>query len=229
MPPLGVLALPMLMRALVLWTRAKDANFSPIVPPIVLSIIMGLLSLFAPDHLVRVARAIRLPAPEALGWGTFSLHMAAILLPYMLTRKAKSGKGDFWDSNLLQSITLIVFTISASAICVLNASLGVIILIFSVPGVLIASPSKSWLIYTLKTILLISTCPLCILVWNISIRMFLMGQELSVEKIWLQSQNVLTMGIVASEWFGSWGWKVIAGLFFPLWILFWSCLNSPIG
>lgn len=244
MPPFGMIAGGVLVKALALWYSTScaaeeqlqskqlkkriDYGLLSCAPLVVLMHILGMALTCGPALLSQCGLLLALSAEDSIFVGIAAFCLTLLTLPYFLNR-CMGLQVCSWEIVKIFAVLELGVLLFAGA--VYNFSLALIITIFFTPVAFITSPSKSRLKLWLKSFILILVHPLTMLFLFVMLDTWNNFSELTITKLlwksYVATKRALMYSIVDSLIYSNWVFAVATQCLLPVWLLFWQIVHYP--
>ncbi|XP_060080129.1 glycosylphosphatidylinositol anchor attachment 1 protein-like [Ylistrum balloti] len=201
-----------------------------ILPLILISMLMGVLSYTGPEFITSVAPPIRMKIDDVIAFGLMALFTASLLFPRMVGRKSDHAKNLAFDWELLKSLALIFQSLVLFSISLMNISLAFFLAVVLVPVTVIVHPTHSRMLNLIQkaVVFLISPASMVLAAAMISCigekSTFLGMMGLS----WDTTKHGLLLTIIDNYFFSSWMYPFFSLLILPNWLFFWGIIHCQL-
>ncbi|KAG7170509.1 Glycosylphosphatidylinositol anchor attachment 1 protein-like [Homarus americanus] len=244
MPPFGMIAGGVLVKALALWystscaaeeqhqnkniKKKVDYGLLGCVPLVVLMHLVSVAVSCGPPMLSRCGLIMALSAEDSVFLGTAAFCLTLLVLPSCINRYMGLQERS-WEIVKIFAVLELGVLLFAGA--VYNFSLALIITIAFTPVALITSPSKSRMKWCLKSLLLILVHPLSMLFLFVMLDTWQNFSQLPINKLlwksYIATKRALMYSVVDSLIYSNWVFDVATQCLLPVWLLFWQIVHYP--
>ncbi|CAI9720428.1 glycosylphosphatidylinositol anchor attachment 1 protein-like [Octopus vulgaris] len=138
----------------------KSRDLLSIIPMIILSFLVGLMTYYLPDVFNSHARHLKIPTDEAITYGLMALFSAWLFFPRFISKKPHEFDNGFQvDWPLLKCVTLIFQSLVLFSIALMNISLAFFLAATIIPVSVIVQPVSNKLLRCLQSVLLLLVSP----------------------------------------------------------------------
>ncbi|GAB1606510.1 glycosylphosphatidylinositol anchor attachment 1 protein-like [Argonauta hians] len=205
----------------------KSRDLLSIVPMIILSFLVGLMTYYLPNVFNSHARHLKIPTDEAITYGLLALFSAWLFFPRFISKKPHEFDNGFQvDWPLLKCVTLIFQSLVLFSIALMNISLAFFLAAAIIPvSVLVQPVASKWLRCLQSAMLLLVSPPVLIYVASI-ISVIDTQRPDSVLDIFVNAwslfkDNVL-LSILDYSLLSCWTYPVFCFAIYPNWIMLWG-------
>lgn len=201
-----------------------------ILPLILISLLMGILSYTGPEFITSVAPPIRMKIDDVITFGLMALFTASLLFPRMIGRKSEHAKNLAFDWELLKSLALIFQALILFSISLMNISLAFFLSVILVPVTVIVQPTHSRFINLIQkaVVLLVSPASMVLAAATISC----IGEKSSFLELaglsWDTTKHGLLLTVIDNYFFSSWMYPFFSLLVLPNWLFFWGIVHCQL-
>ncbi|XP_063870072.1 glycosylphosphatidylinositol anchor attachment 1 protein-like [Scylla paramamosain] len=233
MPPFGLIAGGVLVKALALWYKTSCADDSgkgrhsllQWAPVVVGTHATCFLLMTCPPTLTRLGLAFDLTPEDSVGLGLTACCVALLLVAVGAARSMKEA--GIWE--VLKICVLLELGVLLFAGAVYNFSLALLVAVIYTPTALLASPSTARIPHLLKSLLLLLVHPLALLFGAVLLDTNTHFPEASpLRLLWRTvtgSKRALMYSVVDSLVYSNWVFDVGALCLLPLWCLLWLIVH----
>lgn len=243
MPPFGMIAGGILVKALALWystscaaeqqeqEKVKKIDYGLLggFPTVVMVHIVSVLLHNAPYRFSQVGRYLALSAEDSVFLGTFAFCASLLVLPYYISKNL-GLQNRSWEIVKIYAVLELGILVFAGA--VYNFSLALIVTVAYTPVALLTSPSISRWRRWLKAAILLLVHPLTMLFLFVLMDTWSNFSDLPPNKLlwktYIATKRALMYSVVDGLIYSNWVYDVAVQCLLPVWLLFWQIALHPI-
>lgn len=244
MPPFGMIAGGVLVKALALWYSTScaaeeqdqnkkikkkiDYGLLGCVPLVVLMHMISVALAFAPPMLSRLGSSMGLSAEDSVFLGIGAFCISLLMLPSCVNRYTNLQERS-WEIVKIFAVLELGVLLFAGA--VYNFSLALIMTVIYTPVSLVITPSKSRVKRCLKYLILLLVHPLSLLFMFVLMDTWNNFDGLPINRLlwksYVATKRALMYSVVDSLIYSNWVFDVATQCLLPVWLLFWQIALYP--
>ncbi|XP_033754624.1 glycosylphosphatidylinositol anchor attachment 1 protein-like [Pecten maximus] len=201
-----------------------------ILPLILISMLMGVLSYTGPEFITSVAPPIRMKIDDVITFGLMALFTASLLFPRMIGRKSEHAKNLAFDWELLKSLALIFQSLILFSMSLMNISLAFFLAVILIPITVIVHPTQSRVINLIQKAIVLLVSPASIVLAAAMISCI--GEKSSFLEMlglsWDTTKHGLLLTVIDNYFFSSWMYPFFSLLILPNWLFFWGIIHCQL-
>ncbi|XP_052818191.1 glycosylphosphatidylinositol anchor attachment 1 protein-like [Mya arenaria] len=206
-------------------SEEKVTGVLSILPLVLSSTIMAVLSYTGPDVLASMAVPFKMNIEDGIFYGFLALFTASLFFPRMVARRTSDDKQLRFDWQLLKAVTLIFQSLVLFGLALMNISLAYFLAVVFVPVSIIVHPSKSRFSRWGQKLMLLLVSPLS-LSFIAALVSSLDTKHTGILDLLITSWGTLSHGLlltlVDKYFFGSWMFSLFSFAIFPNWLTLWG-------
>ncbi|XP_029633709.1 glycosylphosphatidylinositol anchor attachment 1 protein isoform X2 [Octopus sinensis] len=205
----------------------KSRDLLSIIPMIILSFLVGLMTYYLPDVFNSHARHLKIPTDEAITYGLMALFSAWLFFPRFISKKPHEFDNGFQvDWPLLKCVTLIFQSLVLFSIALMNISLAFFLAATIIPVSVIVQPVSNKLLQCLQSVLLLLVSP-PVLIYLASVVSVIDEQRPDsvidiIVNAWSQLKDTVLLSILDYSLLSCWTYPVFCFAIYPNWIMLWG-------
>lgn len=205
----------------------KSRDILSIIPVLLLSYLMGLMTYYSPEIFSRQTRQLQIQTDEAVTYGLLALFCACLFFPRFISKKTSELDTGFQvDWPLLKCVALIFQAVILFSIALMNISLAFFLAAAMVPVSTMVHPVSNKLLRCLQSLLLLLVSP-PVLVYLGSVITVLDEQwpRSSFDLLtnaWNLMRDTTLLSILDYSLLSCWTYPVFCFAIYPNWIMLWG-------
>ncbi|CAE1241658.1 GAA1 [Acanthosepion pharaonis] len=205
----------------------KSRDILSIIPVLLLSYLMGLMTYYSPEIFSRQTRQLQIQTDEAVTYGLLALFCACLFFPRFISKKTSELDTGFQvDWPLLKCVALIFQAVILFSIALMNISLAFFLAAAMVPVSTMVQPVSNKIVRCLQSLLLLLVSP-PVLVYLGSVITVLDDQwpKSSFDLLtsaWNLMRDTTLLSILDYSLLSCWTYPVFCFAIYPNWIMLWG-------